>query len=137
MDSLIRFAKKQYQNYNDNKVIDKICYKEKNSYEKRLAESTSILKKYPERVPIICERLTPKVPLLDRTKYLCPKDLNMGNFLFVIRKRLKLESEQAIYLFVNNTMLPVSKDLGLIYEMHKDKDGFLYIRYDFETTFGL
>jgi GABA(A) receptor-associated protein len=136
MDSLITLAKSQYRNYNDSKVIAKINYKEKNSYEKRLAESTTIIEKYPERIPIICERLTMKVPLIDRSKYLCPKDLTIANFLYVIRKRLRLNEREAIYLFVNDAIINGSKDLGTIYEQKKDDDGFLYIRYDSETTFG-
>jgi len=136
MDNLITLAKSQYRNYNDSKVISQINYKEKNAYEKRLIESTTIIEKYPERVPIICERLTMKVPLIDRSKYLCPRNLTMANFLYVIRKRLKLNESEAIYLFINNSIINGSKDLGTIYEQKKDNDGFLYIRYDSETTFG-
>jgi GABA(A) receptor-associated protein len=44
--------------------------------------------------------------------------------------------EEAIYLFVNERILPVSKILGEIYEKYKDEDGFLYIKYDSEATFG-
>tara|TARA_B100001248_G_C26981570_1_gene274844 strand:- start:23 stop:433 length:411 start_codon:yes stop_codon:yes gene_type:complete len=136
MDSIITKLKKQYRNFDNNKVISEINFKEKTNFEKRLEESTRILEKYPDRVPIICERLTKKVPLLDRSKYLCPRDLSMGNFMYVIRKRLKLDEGMAIYLFINETLVPVSKDLGAIYEEKKDKDGFLYVRYDSETTFG-
>lgn len=136
MDNLITLAKSQYRNYNDSKVISQINYKEKNAYDKRLIESTTIIEKYPERVPIICERLTMKVPLIDRSKYLCPRNLTIANFLYVIRKRLKLNESEAIYLFINNSIINGSKDLGTIYEQKKDNDGFLYIRYDSETTFG-
>ena len=27
-------------------------------------------------------------------------------------------------------------NLGLVYDQHKDKDGFLYVKYDSESTFG-
>jgi len=104
MDNLITLAKSQYRNYNDSKVISQINYKEKNAYEKRLVESTTIKEKYPERVPIICERLTMKVPAIDRSKYLCPRNLTMANFMYVIRKRLKLNESEAIYLFINNSI---------------------------------
>ena len=136
MDTIISTFKNQYRNYDNNKVISEINYKEKTDFEKRQEESTRILEKYPNRVPIICERLTKKVPLLDRSKYLCPRDLTMGNFMYVIRKRLKLNEATAIYLFINESLVPVSKDLGAIYEEKKDQDGFLYVRYDSETTFG-
>lgn len=136
MESIISAVKNQYKHYQDNKVISKLNFKEEHNFEKRLDESTRIIEKYPERVPIICERLTRKAPKIDRKKYLCPKDLTMGNFMYVIRKRLHLTEEKALYLFVNNSIIPVSKDLGTIYEEKKEKDGFLYIRYDSESTFG-
>ena len=136
MDSIISAVKNQYNHYQDNKVISRENFKEINKFEKRVEDSCRIMEKYPDRVPIICERLTRKAPEIDRKKYLCPKDLTMGNFMYVIRKRLHLTEDKALYLFVGNSIIPVSKDLGTIYEEKKDKDGFLYIRYDSESTFG-
>jgi len=121
---------------NENKKILESKFQNNNSYDKRLGESSTISEKYPERVPIICERICKNVPELKRTKYLCPRDLSFANFMYVIRKRMKLEPEKALYLFVNNKMIPCSKVLGEIYEKEKDADGFLYIRYGGESTFG-
>tara|TARA_B100000780_G_C20652714_1_gene260003 strand:+ start:92 stop:499 length:408 start_codon:yes stop_codon:yes gene_type:complete len=135
MNNLVNNVKNYYKNHKNNKIIKK-NFKFVHSFEKRLDESTRILEKYPERIPIICERLTTKVAEIDRSKYLCPNDLSLGNFVYVIRKRIKMAPEEAIYLFVNERILPVSKILGEIYEKHKDKDGFLYIKYDSEETFG-
>lgn len=135
MNNLVNNVKNYYKNHKNNKIIKK-NFKFVHSFEKRLDESTRILEKYPERIPIICERLTTKVAEIDRSKYLCPNDLSLGNFVYVIRKRIKMAPEEAIYLFVNERILPVSKILGEIYEKHKDKDGFLYIKYDSEVTFG-
>ena len=56
--------------------------------------------------------------------------------MYVIRKRIHLSEEKALYLFINNSIVPVSKDLGTIYEEKKEKNGFLYIKYDSESTFG-
>jgi len=64
-------------------------FKLNQSYEKRVAESDRIICKYPERVPIICQRINNEVPEIDRSKYLCPRDLSMTNFMLVIRKRLQ------------------------------------------------
>ena len=136
MDTIITAVKNQYNHYQDNKIISKENFKDKNKFEKRVKESTRILEKYPNRVPIICERLTRKAPEIDRKKYLCPRDLTLGNFMYVIRKRLHLSEDKALYLFINNSIVPVSKDLGTIYEEKKEKDGFLYIKYDSESTFG-
>ncbi len=107
------------------------------SFQKRIEESKRILKKYPDRVPIICERVNKNVPELDKRKYLVPGDLTIGSFMFVIRKRMSLSPEKSIYLFVNDTVLvPIAQPLSVVYEEHKSKDGFLYISYGGENTFG-
>ena len=68
MDTIIRAVKNQYNHYQDNKVISKENFKDKHTFEKRLEESCRIMEKYPDRVPIICERLTRKAPEIDRKK---------------------------------------------------------------------
>lgn len=65
-----------------------------------------------------------------------PSDLTAGQFVYVIRKRLKLPAEQAIYLFVNGSIPPSAVLLNALYESNKDQDGFLYINYSGEKTFG-
>lgn len=63
-------------------------FKEENSLEKRRADGDKILKKYPDRVPVIVEK-APKSRLkdLDKSKYLVPRELTLGQFYFLIRKR--------------------------------------------------
>jgi GABA(A) receptor-associated protein len=56
--------------------------------------------------------------------------------MYIIRKRLKLNSNKAIFMFVNNKMLPSSKILNQIYENESDNDGFLYISVGGESVFG-
>lgn len=103
----------------------------------RLAESERVRRKYPDRVPIICERMDGShIEDIDKKKYLVPGDLTMGQFIFVIRKRLKLNSEKAIFLFTNNKIMPTISLLIDIYNNNKDKDGFLYFKYSEENVFG-
>jgi len=95
--------------------------------------------KYPGRVPIICER-DPRyvdVPDIDRKKYLVPSDISISNFMYIIRRRLKLSPEKSIYLFINNAVMPATSQLLItLYDEHVDNDGFLYIKYAGENTFG-
>ena len=112
-------------------------FKSKFTLEERKTESTNILKKYPSRVPIICERSRETdIPLIDKHKYLVPRELSLGQFIYVIRRRLKLDAVKAIFLFINNTIPPSMEIMGTLYENHKDIDGFLYITYAGENTFG-
>jgi GABA(A) receptor-associated protein len=39
-------------------------------------------------------------------RYLVPSDLTVGQFVYVIRKRIKLSPEKAIFIFVKNVLPP-------------------------------
>lgn len=113
-------------------------FKEKYTFSERTNESTQIIQKYPDRIPIICEKniKNKTTPEIDKNKYLVPIDLTVGQFLYVIRKRIKLTPEQSIFLFINNTIPSTSQYLSDLYFLYKDQDGFLYITYSSENTFG-
>ncbi|ONI06646.1 hypothetical protein PRUPE_5G072400 [Prunus persica] len=69
-------------------------------------------------------------------QYLVPADLTVGQFVYVIRKRIKLSAEKAIFIFVDNVLPPTGAIMSAIYEEKKDEDGFLYVTYSGENTFG-
>lgn len=99
-------------------------------------------------------------------RYLVPADLTVGQFVYVVRKRIKLSPEKAIFIFVKNILPPTGKVIvnftsmitkmlanlltncvlnhvftaammSAIYEDNKDEDGFLYMIYSGENTFGV
>lgn len=112
-------------------------FKKKYSLEERQTESNKVLNKYSDRIPIIVEKSSEsKISDIDKIKFLVPKDLTMGQFAFVIRKRIKLTPEQGLFLLVNNSMVPTSEIMNNIYNNYKDEDGFLYVTYCGENTFG-
>ena len=43
----------------------------------------------------------------------------MGQFVYVIRKRIKLAPEKAIFIFVNEVLPPTAALMSAIYEEHK------------------
>ncbi|KAG8495938.1 hypothetical protein CXB51_009502 [Gossypium anomalum] len=65
-------------------------------------------------------------PKLNHDRYLVPADLTVGQFVYVIRKRIKLSAEKAIFIFVENVLPPTGAIMSAIYEEKKDEDGFLY-----------
>ncbi|RKO94954.1 hypothetical protein CXG81DRAFT_27970 [Caulochytrium protostelioides] len=114
-------------------------FKDEYPFEKRALEASRITQKYPDRIPCIVERSaqsSPSLPLIDKKKYLVPSDLTVGQFVYVIRKRIKLAPEKAIFIFVEGVLPPSSMLLARVYEEHKDEDGFLYVVYSSENTFG-
>lgn len=98
----------------------------------------SMLKKYVGRIPIIIDKVkNSPVPDLDKTKYLVPSDLTVGQFLYVIRKRIKLEPSQAIFIFFKNELVNTGMSVGEVYEKYKNiDDEMLYATYSGESTFG-
>lgn len=76
------------------------------------------------------------MPEIDKKKYLVPYDLTIGQLVYVIRKRINLPPEKAIFIFVNDILPPTAATVSSIYEEHKDEDGFLYVLYSSENTFG-
>ena len=108
----------------------------KKPFNKRIHEAERIIAKYPDRIPIICQRSDKNVPIIDKEKFLVPKDLTLGQFMYVIRKRISLPPEKAIFLFINNKLFPTSSLIYTIYERNRSSDKFLYVSYSSENTFG-
>jgi GABA(A) receptor-associated protein len=118
----------------DKKFIDKYTFFERNT------ESYKIMKRYPDRIPVICEKNRHDVscPEIDKHKYLVPYDITVGQFIYVIRKRIRLPASSALFLFVGEeaTLLPINSEMSDVYHQYKNKDGFLYILYSKENVFG-
>lgn len=112
-------------------------FKKEHSFDMRCKEAKNMRKKYPDRVPVIVEKNnSTETPEIYKHKYLVPNDLTMGQFIYVIRKRLKLSDSEALFIFVNNTLIPTSESISSVFNKNIDDDGFLYVKYSLENTFG-
>ncbi|KAD5507654.1 hypothetical protein E3N88_15357 [Mikania micrantha] len=111
-------------------AMDKSSFKLEHPLERRQAEAARIREKYPDRIPVIVEKTERSdMPDIDKKKYLVPADLTVGQFVYVVRKRIKLTAEKAIFIFVKNILPPTAAMMSAIYEENKDEDGFLYMTY--------
>ena len=114
-----------------------LSFKEKFTLKKRTEEAKRIKEKYPDKVPVIVDRdRSSKAPNIDKNKFLVPSDLTFGQFFFIIRKRIDLNPEEAVFIFVNNKIVPMSSLMSSVYKENKDIDGFLYAYYTLENTYG-
>ena len=113
-------------------------FKKAKNFDERKLESDKILEKYPDRIPVIVEKsASSSVNDIDKHKYLVPNDLTVGQFIHVIRKRINASAEQGIFIFVKEKILPQTSSLMITtYQNYKDNDGFLYMIYSSENTFG-
>ncbi|KAJ7980462.1 Autophagy-related protein [Quillaja saponaria] len=112
-------------------------FKDEFSFDERLTESNNIIQKYPDRVPVIIERYSrTELPEMEKKKYLVPRDMSVGQFIHILSSRLHLAPGKALFVFVKNTLPQTSSLTNSIYESYKDADGFLYMCYSSEKTFG-
>ena len=113
-------------------------FKTKYSFETRLKEGNRMLRNYPDKLPVICERSKSEkvIENIDKNKFLVPVDLTLGQFIYVIRKRLNLKASQALFLLINGQSPSHSTLISELYNTHKSNDNYLYITYAAENTFG-
>lgn len=117
-------------------------FRDERSHEERLEESGRVATKYPDKVPLICEmaptgRLPVGIDIKDiKTKYLVNKRMTLGEFSGILRKKMKLAGETAIFIFVNNQLPSLSNTIGVLQSRYEHTDGFLYLHYNFENVFG-
>ena len=114
-------------------------FKTRFSISDRRIECERIRENYPDKIPVICEK-DPKCKLnpIDKTKFLISSDITVAEFGFIIRKRIFLNEEQALFiLFQDNKNPPLDCLMSEVYEKYKDpEDGYLYAIYSSELMWG-
>lgn len=96
--------------------------------------------KYPDRVPVICER-APRctLPQITQKKFLVPGTMRCGELKYIIHKEVKkvasIAGDQTIYLFVGNLAPKTSMTIGELHE-RCSSNGFLHVMYRAENTLG-
>lgn len=102
-------------------------------FEERQTEYNKICQKYKDKIPVIVEPYDGKTTT---TKFLVDESVPFCEFMFEVRKKLQLKPEQSLFLTVNGTMVPSMDTLEMIHAKYAYLDGFLYVNYSFENTFG-
>ena len=90
------------------------------------------------KIAIICEK-EPRSTITDieKSKYLVKNDISLNKFNLMIRNRLKIGKEEALFLLVNGKKSLTGDDsMQDVYNKYKNDDGFLYIAYASETVRG-
>ena len=117
-------------------VVDFIT---KTPFARRRALSIQLKANSPGRLPIIVGRGELKnTPALSKIKFLVPADATVGKFIAELRNQSKnIGPQTAIFFLINNKIIPSSNKLiGEIYQKYVEQDGFLYLSYSCENTFG-
>lgn len=113
-------------------------FQSKYTLDQRKQESQRILEKYPDKIPIICQKYDKDKSdyKLPKNKFLAAQDMTMGQFAFIIRKNIKMKQSEALFMFVGNVLILNTLTLQEVYQKNKNEDGFLYIHFSLENTFG-
>ena len=114
-------------------------FRDARSTEDRTTEAKRIRAKYPDRVPVVACRDANAhgMPDIDKHKFLIPTTMTLGEFCFVLRKRMSLNPAKAMFLFCDQGILPPTSATILdLYIKYKHHDEFLYFSYTSENTFG-
>lgn len=151
MTELILDTLKEVMRYYSIPEINRKCaltkseYKNKTTYTERLNETHAKKRKFIDRIPVYVS-INSNLIQLDRAKFLVPKTHTIGQFLYVIKNRMQvlastykvqyITPDQALYVFVGNSLPCTDTLMNKLYIDHVDEDGFLYVDIEPETTFG-
>jgi GABA(A) receptor-associated protein len=73
-------------------------FKRNNDLQSRKKESKSILDRYKNRIPVICEKSPNEkdLPVIDKIKYLVSLDITEKEFKFIVRRNLNLNNNNSL-----------------------------------------
>ena len=114
-------------------------FKLQTDWVKRLNKTQILKTKYPQKIPVILDRLNKYTPKPSNHRFLVPQDFTVGQFMTIIRKHLPdLNPSQNIFLFINekNTIPPMTMLMSELFSQYHEEDNFLYIVISIEQTFG-
>lgn len=118
-------------------------FKDDYDIESRKSQSKEALDKfYPYKVPVIIQKHHTERHLqsFKRRKYLIPRDMKYSSLLFCLRRKVvqNVSPDIAIYLMTENGKLLCNTDdiLSIYHRNCNKEDGFLYLYYCSENTFG-
>ena len=113
-------------------------YRKNVPFDERKLKASLILKQHSDRVPVVveCSEQLQGMHPLKKNKFIVPFELTLAQFIFVIRKHMKLDPSYAIFVFINNKLHPTTAIMGDLYANQKNEDGFMYLDVFQESTFG-
>ncbi|XP_015187804.1 PREDICTED: microtubule-associated proteins 1A/1B light chain 3B-like [Polistes dominula] len=115
-------------------------FKERRPFAMRVADVEAIKKRYPNKIPLVVERLPGEkhLPTLHNAKFLIPDFLSVAELIKILRLKLQLNPSQAFYLLTNSNKSLVSGGMTMLqlYQREQDEDGYLYVLFASQEVFG-
>ncbi len=93
--------------------------------------------KFPDKIPVVLQLSPDLITKYNiKTKILLQYDANASDILWYLRNKIKIESSQAIFIYVNNQLLIGSQPLYDIWFTDSKRKTFLFVEVCLENTFG-
>jgi hypothetical protein len=111
--------------------------KEKYSLQERKQESRLLKLKNENCIPVIFEKgYNCQTIQFKKSRFIVSLYITIGQLVYIIRNYYAIDPFISLFLFINGN-IPSNSSLILdVYNREKDEDGFLYIKYFTENTFG-
>ena len=104
------------------------------SFQERLNESNNFKINYPNRIPVIIKS---EFDDFEKFKFLAPDEMKLIQLIYIIKKRKNINMTESYYIFTEDkNLMSGTTSISNIYNLHKNKDGFLYLYLNKENTFG-
>merc|ERR1719189_1900308 len=116
-----------------------IPFRQKVSFEQRKVEAKDSRTRYPTKIPIVIEKSMSekKIGRIDKLKWLVPHEMTIFQFSLILRQRLQCPPQTQFFLLINGRDFPpLNTALASIYKKYCDKDGYLYLTYSSQESFG-
>jgi GABA(A) receptor-associated protein len=113
-------------------------FKNKHPLLERKNTSEKIMRKYPNHIPVIVERHpSSSLEHISHRKWLVPNEKSFAEFSYQVRNKIgSLNPTEALFFFASDKMVPNGQTMEQTYQKCKSEDGFLYVWYKEESTFG-
>lgn len=107
--------------------------------EERIKLSQSLREDFPKSIPTIVQRSDTETSLqqIDKRHFLVPQDMTLGNLVGIIAARLGIYSNNSLWMYASRYPLTNrSETMTEIYNRFRETDGFLYLTYKGQESFG-
>ena len=93
-----------------------------------------LLERFPQKVPV-CVMNKLDENNITQKKFMIPRNHTISQFMSVLRTKLSLNSKEAIFIIINNTLAPSHSTINEMYNQHNENK-ILYVNLIKENTFG-
>jgi GABA(A) receptor-associated protein len=107
------------------------------SLEERQEKSKSFRERHPNHIPVlVTEHKKSEVKGPSLLKFNVSKACKIAEVIMSIKQKTNPTSTAAIYVYVNNEVCNPSQSIVDIDSKYRNEDGYLYLVYSTENTFG-